>query len=29
MLQREKGKGMTDLVIEGGDLTGDRYHPRE
>ena len=24
-----EGGGMTDLVIEGGDQIGDRYHPRE
>jgi hypothetical protein len=29
MLQRKKREGMTDLVIKGGDLIGDRYHPRE
>jgi hypothetical protein len=24
-----KGEKMIDLVIEGGDLIGDRHHPRE
>jgi hypothetical protein len=25
----KKGEKMIDLVIEGGDLIGDRHHPRE
>jgi hypothetical protein len=25
----EKGEKMIDLVIKGGDLIGDRHHPKE